>query len=343
MMGSPFPLVQAYGTSYQMGRQHGEQAAGLIRRYLLLIERVTGQPRDALCRNALHFLPRIEALSPPFVEEIRGLAEGAGVTFEEALLCQVRGEAAQVWEGGCTAFALRGQATADGSLLIGQNQDMIPEFEEVSIVLRLAPSDGRPRALLYTFAGQLGYFGMNQFGVCNYANSLYDYRWQPGLAHYPLKRVAMEQRDVPSCVSLFRSHRVCSAANTLLGDGTGQMANLEIRAEGVAIYPGEHPDAIVHTNHYLSADYRALETGSLPDSFARHQRMSDLVREHWGRITVERLQEMLADHQNDPTAICRHGGGGWHSTSGHIAEPQKGILHIRRGHGCLGWWETYQV
>jgi len=32
-----------------------------------------------------------------------------------------------------------------------------------------------------------------------------------------------------------------------------------------------------------------------------------------------------------------------HSTSGHIAEPQRGVMHVRRGHGCLGSWETYTV
>jgi hypothetical protein len=343
MIGQRFPIVEAHGSAVEMGRQHGEQAAGLIQRYLVLIERITGLSRDILCHNAMLFLPRMQALSARFVEEIRGLAEGAGISFEEAVLCQVRAEAGHTGQEGCTAFALRGEATADGNLLVGQNHDVEPEFADVAIILRLMPSDGRLRALLYTFAGQLGYFGMNQYGVANYANALYDYRWQPGLAHYPLKRMVLEQRDVGSCIALFRQNAVCSAANTLLADGQGQVASLEIRPEGLALYPGEHPDAIIHTNHYLSREFVSLETGSLPDSFARHKRMSDLVRENWGRITVETVQAMLADHDGDPAGICRHGARGWHSTSGHIAEPQKGLLHIRRGHGCLGWWETYQV
>ncbi len=56
---------------------------------------------------------------------------------------------------------------------------------------------------------------------------------------------------------------------------------------------------------------------------------------------LKALQEMLADHEGEPAGICRHGAGGMHTTSGHIAEPQKGRLHIRRGHGCLGSWQTY--
>ena len=343
LVAHTFPLVEVRGSAYGMGRQHGEAASQLIQRYLLLIERITGRPRDALCRNALRFLPRMCALSEAFVTEVRGLADGAGISFEEALLCQVRGEAGASWEG-CTAFALRGEATEGGRVLVGQNQDLPPEYSDVSILLRVTPDDGRPRALLYTFAGQLGYFGMNAYGVANYANSVYDFRWQPGLAHYPLKRATLEQRTVADCVDLFRRHRVCSAANTILCDGQGEILSLEVRPEeGVAPYRGAHPDAIIHTNHYLSDAFRPIETGSLPDSFTRHQRMSELVQSHWGAITVETLQAFLADHQGDPAGICRHGAVEMHTTSGYIAEPERGLLHVRRGHGCLGSWETYAV
>ncbi len=343
MVTHTFPLIRVAGSAYEMGRQHGEQAAALIERYLLLIERITAKPRDALCANALRFQPLMAALSPRFLEEVNGLADGAGISLEEALLCQVRGEAAGAWAEGCTAFALRGAATADGRALVGQNQDMPPEFADVSILLSLAPNDGRPPALIYTFAGQLGYFGMNGYGVCNFANSLYDFTWRPGLAHYPLKRACLEQRTVRECIQLYQAHAVCSAANTVLGDGEGGLADIEARPEGIALYPGDHPDAIIHTNHYHSAAFQHYETGSLPDSFARHARMTALVRERWGAITVDALKTMLADHEGDPAGICRHGAGGMHSTSGHIAEPQKGLLHIRRGHGCLGSWETYEV
>src|SRR6185503_5427140 len=99
-----FPLVEVSGTAYELGYQHGEQAAALIQRYLLYMERLTSLSRDTLCRNALVFLPLIERLSPAYLEEVRGLAAGAGLTFEEALLCQARAEAAYTPAEGCSAF-----------------------------------------------------------------------------------------------------------------------------------------------------------------------------------------------------------------------------------------------
>lgn len=343
MNGHNFPFYEVSGDAYSMGRMHGEQASYLVHRYLKWIDKLTGIPRDRLCANARQLLPAMEALSPRFVQEVRGLADGAKITFDEALLCQARAEASHTQEGGCSAFALTGAATADGRPLAGQNQDLEPEYGDVAILLKVKPSDGRPAALMFTFAGQLGYAGMNEHGVAHFANALYDYTWQPGLPHYPLKRLILEQTTVEECVSLLQTHRTCSAANVVLADGKGAIGDVEIRPGSSVQFKGQHPDALLHTNHYLTPEYRAHETNSLPDSCPRLDRLNTLIRESWGKITVDTLKLILADHEGDPGGICRHGEAKMHSISGYIAEPANRLFHVRRGHGCLGCWETYEV
>ncbi len=338
-----FPLLRVSGSAYEMGYQHGAQAAGLIRRYLVLIERVTAMPRDALCANALRFLPLIEALSPAYVEEVRGLAQGADISFEEALLCQCRAEAAFQNPEGCSAFALTGDATRDGLPLAGQNQDLPPEYSDVAILLHVTPNDGRPPALMFTFAGQLGYAGLNAHGVALFANALYDYAWQFGLPKYPMQRAILEQRSVPDAVRLLDRHRLCSANNFVLADARGQIADVEVRPEGLAPFAGDHPHRRLHTNHYLTPSFSGHETNSLPDSCPRLDRLRELVHAAWGALTVETLKTILADHAGDPGGICRHGAAGYHTISGYIAEPARRRLHVRRGHGCLGLWEKYEV
>jgi isopenicillin-N N-acyltransferase-like protein len=338
-----FPLVEVSGTSYELGYQHGAQAVGLIQRYLLLIERVTGLSRDVLCRNALVFLPLIERLSPAYLDEVRGLAAGAGLSFEEALLCQARAEAAYPPQGGCSTFALTGEATANHETLAGQNQDLPPEYADVAILLHAKPTDGRPRMLMFTFAGQLGYVGMNHTGMCLFANALYDYTWQLGLPKYPMKRLLLEQTTVADGVRLLERHRLCSANNLVMADGHGQLADVEVRPEGIAVFPDDHPHRRVHTNHYVTPEFQSIETNSLPDSCPRLDRMRALIAENWGGITVDTMKRILSDHAGDPGGICRHGVEGWHTISGYIAEPAQGRLHVRRGHGCLGTWQSYVV
>ena len=338
-----FPLVEVSGTAYNMGYQHGRQAGDLIRQYLRWIEKETGMPRQQLCRNAQVFLPYIQALNPAYIEEIRGLADGADLSFDEALLCQARGEAAYKNDDACSAFALTGEATVDGAPLAGQNQDLPPEYADVAVLLHVKPSDGRPRALIFTFAGQMGYSGMNQHGLALFANGLYDYKWQPGLPKYPLKRAVLEQETVGMAVEVLKTHPVCSANNIVLADGQGSVGDVEIRPEGAAVFADRHPHCCVHTNHHLTDNFTQYETFSLPDSRHRLARMNHLVSEQWGHITVDSMKEILADHEDDPAAICRHGANGMHSISGYIAEPARGRLHVRRGHGCIGSWTSYEV
>ena len=342
-----FPLVEAAGSAYDMGYEHGAQAAPLIERYLGYIEKTTGRDRTALAAGALTYVPFIEALSPPFLEEVRGLAEGADLSFEEAMICQVRGAAAQradvAVEEGCTAFAVTGQGTIGGRTFAGQNQDLGPEFSDLGIVLRLTPTDGRPRLVTFTFAGQLGYMGMNEHGVGEFANGLGNAAWRPGLTHYPLKRRCLELKTVDECVDLVRAHRTCSAGNMVFCDGQGGIADVEIRPEGIAVFIDDHPCRRLHTNHYISAEFAQHEDGNTPDSCPRLDRIRTLVAESWGEICVDRLKLMLADHEGDPGGICRHGERNSYSVAGYIADPQAHVLHVRRGLGCTGTWTEYPV
>lgn len=341
--GQTFPYVEVAGSAFEMGKQHGAQAAEMIQRYLLLIERQTQMPRAVLCQNALRFVPLIEAFNPAYMEEVRGLAEGAGLSFAEAMLCQARAEAAYQYDEGCTAFALTGAATLGGQTLAGQNQDLQPEYSDVAIVLHVKPNDGRPRAVMFTFAGQLGYSGLNAAGVALYANALYDYTWQPGLPKYAMQRTILEQASVADALALLARHRLCSANNFVLADRAGHIADVEVRPEGIALYAGPDADGRVHANHYVTSEFAALETNTLPDSCPRLERMNALIGAQWGHVTVAALQAMLADHAGDPGGICRHGASGYHTVAGYIAEPARGVVHIRRGHGCLGTWTTYTV
>lgn len=101
----------------------------------------------------------------------------------------------------------------------------------------------------------------------------------------------------------------------MLCDGEGQVSDIEVRPEGIARFQNEHANCCVRV----------------------------LIQENWGKITAEVMKRIFADHHGDSGGICRHGAENMHSISGYIAEPAKGVLHVRRGHGCLGTWQAYEV
>jgi isopenicillin-N N-acyltransferase-like protein len=155
--------------------------------------------------------------------------------------------------------------------------------------------------------------------------------------------VLLEQANVPDCLDILSRHATCSAANVVLCDRQGGMASVEVRPEGIAPFQDDNADWLVHANHYLTTDFAQHETNSLADSCPRLDRMRALLHQRWGDITVDVMKEILADHEGNPAGICRHGAVNMHSISGYIAEPMAGVLHVRRGHGCLGTWTAYEV
>ena len=94
-MVEPFPLIQISGPPHERGRQYGQKAADRIRKgtshYFAQLKELAldGAGLSALVRD---YLPVIEAFEPAYIEEMRGIAEGANVPFEDVALLNARTE-----------------------------------------------------------------------------------------------------------------------------------------------------------------------------------------------------------------------------------------------------------
>eukprot|EP01052_Picozoa_sp_SAG31_P028693 SAG31_NODE_2791_length_5085_cov_2.671480_6_plen_238_part_00 len=237
-------------------------------------------------------------------------------------------------------------------------------MDSFGIVLHLHPSDGRPRACTFTFAGQLGYMGMNHLGVSHFVNAVPPpgstamHNCIVGLVnHYPLKRTCFEMKNVWQCIDLLRRTPLVGAANMCFCDGEGNIAGAEILGGSgvgrvVTYSDEERPESQrLHTNHYVSGRTTQFNVGDpwQEDSVARRDRLRALVRKSYGSIDVDTIKGWLADHEDCPAggAICRHGLRDSHSVCGYIAEPahdgKPAQLHVRRGYGCTGCWKAYVI
>jgi isopenicillin-N N-acyltransferase-like protein len=242
-----------------LGRQHGEQARDQIRAFLDYLCHALRLSREQLQTRALRFLPLYEQHCPHLVDEVRGLAAGAGVALAEALAVQARGELAQLPSEGCTAFVISASGTASGQILIGQNSDVEPEVEAFAYVLRLEPA-GKPAVLMWTFGGMIGYHGLNTAGVAHFANSLGGGpAWQTGLPHYPVKRLMLEQRTVNDILALLRRVPVCSSGNYVLCDGAALRRSCHRRGQRARLLPASGSHARAACRPVRPHDGRGLE------------------------------------------------------------------------------------
>ena len=333
---------------------HGQQAKDCIRGYLDYLQTSLKISRESMRKRAERFEPLFGRHCPHLLEEVVGLAEGAGIHRLDALAAQLRGELNGVSEDACTTFVVRRGQTADGGTLIGQNSDNPAELMDYAYVLRLAPESG-PRILMWTFGGMLGYHGINEHGVAHFANSLGGGpAWKLALSHYPVKRMMLEQRSLTDVRRLLRDVPVCSNGNYVLCDGLGEIADIELTSEGPCEIPDDGLGAFVHSNHYVCQPHACSENfaRSLPDSFPRLKRMQALVRGRLGQLTVDDLKNILSDHDGHPTGICRHPHDGpdnpvlpssGRTVASIIAEPDRGCLHVARGNPCEAAFATYQL
>src|ERR1051325_6438137 len=91
-----FPRISARGTPFERGEQYGVQArdriALCIRSYQALFAHRAGLGWDTALGHAQRFEPAIAAFAPDCIEEMRGIASGAGVAYPHILALNCRSE-----------------------------------------------------------------------------------------------------------------------------------------------------------------------------------------------------------------------------------------------------------
>jgi isopenicillin-N N-acyltransferase-like protein len=342
----PYPIYRCAGSHRELGRQHGEQAKIRIRAHADYLRQRFKGTREAFHRAALAFVPLFDRHCPHLVEEIRGLGEGAGIPFAEAMATNIRGEITRAPAGGCTTYAVRREGARSGGVLVGQNSDLPGRMMEFAYVLHLKPA-GKPAVLMWTFGGMVGYHGMNSAGVAHFANALGGGpAGRFGLPHYPVKRLMLECRRLSDAVAWLERAPLASNGNYMMAGGEGEILNVEATTEGPQLIKDQGKGFLVHTNHYLSAPYAKKENfeKSWQDSFPRLERMNALLAEGMGRLDVQAMQRHLSDHSNGNKSICRHPDeqDDNQTVASIIAEP--GIrLHVAAGPPCKGRFVTYSM
>ena len=333
-----YPFYRAQGSHLELGRQHGEQAAAKIKSHLDYIGSSARMSREQIRSRSLKFKPLFEKHCPHLLEEMRGLAEGAGIRIEDALAVNIRGELGHASEEGCTAYAVKQR-----EILIGQNSDITAEIPPFAYVLHLKPA-GKPEVLMWTYGGMIGYHGINSVAIGEFANALGG--GPPGrfaMPHYPVKRLMLECKSLTEVVDLLRKVPLASNGNYVLCDAAG-ILDIEATTAGPEVLKNDGKGFLTHTNHYVCSRYAKKENfdQSWKDSFPRLDRMNSLLAAKRDSITVDDLKKYLSDHSGYPASICRHDRESC-TVASIIAEPSRRQMHVAVANPCENGYVTYSM
>ncbi len=348
-MNDAIPLVEVSGGAYAMGYQYGAQTRDLVRKRLALLESKANVSPGGLRREAMHTISPVRDASPALVQELRGLADGAGISLAEALLCQMKAPGGQATGTGGTTFVIGSACTASSAPLAGLSLDLAPELEDLMLVLHLSPTDGRPRALILGLAGQLGNVGINEYGLATVAINPSSGAPRLALPMTILLRLMLEKRSVAECVRLAERRYSASAAAVFICDGQGRVTDLEIRPDGVVQREVRSSDLLVHGSNYVSPDGAPDDAEYPLNSFERARRLRTLLLPSVGSATITSLQRAIADdsirigmeEKRAPASGSLRGECGAQAAAGLIVEPAACRLHVQRGRSQRDTWHSY--
>jgi isopenicillin-N N-acyltransferase-like protein len=324
-MIEPFPLIEISGPPYERGRQYGRKAAGRIRKgtshYFAQLKELSLDSSGvaALVRD---YLPVIEGFEPTYVEEMHGIAEGAGLPFEDVALLNARTEILKLARpevrarlktsddpDGCTGVVVLPQAAGTGRLIHAQNWDWKRECADTAVVLKVRRDDG-PDLMTFTEAGALGRCGFNAVGIAITANYLEcdrDYR-EVGVPLALIRRKVLESEHVALAMRTVYCTKKSAANNMIVSHREGVAIDFECAPDETFQV---HPDRglLVHANHFVSpvALGKLRDTGiaNTPDSLYRDIRVRDLLQPHIGAITFDTVKAALFDDFAHPWSVCR--------------------------------------
>ena len=305
--------------------------------------RAGGLTAAAALAWALDHRDRVEAIAPPWVDELEGLAQGAGIRFDEALALQLRPGSGGLLEG-CTSFAALGSATTDSRAIAGQNRDLGETYMHRMFVALLRPAEG-PAILMHAVPGELGGVGLNSHGVALFANSLWGRSGRTWMAPPVLRRAAFETDSAEAAVERIQAMDGPAVGNFLIADAR-HARNLEILAEGVNVTPIDD-GVYAHANNCIARALVPHEAPRrpLPYSEGRRQSLQAALERHAGAIDTAVCRELLSDESGRPEPICRRprSGDPFATVAALIATPHTRSLHISYGPPSANHFTTYRL
>ncbi|MGW5478102.1 C45 family autoproteolytic acyltransferase/hydolase [Streptomyces sp. NPDC004008] len=258
----PAPFLRLTGDPFELGRQHGAARATALRAFLddglARLNHLLDTPvsLSSLGPTFTEFEKEIEAAAPELAEEIRGLAAGAGISRQEALLLQLRREIAGYRStrrrphGDCTTYA-----RVDGAgphTVLAQTVDLNGNLDDQTCVLSISRAGARRDVLMLSFGGLLGYLGMNSDGLAVGINLVLGGPWRPGLPPYLAVRHVLDSAgSVDEALEVLSRLRLASSRSLTLCDSSGAACAefLDGRMHVVRALQ------TVHTNHFLHSEF----------------------------------------------------------------------------------------
>jgi isopenicillin-N N-acyltransferase-like protein len=310
-----YPLLEVRGSHHEIGlaigRRFRDNILTVISRrrewhsdLLRVLASPIGRRRSAeLMRlTKLHF--------PELLDEVRGMAEGAGIDFNAMWAMTIKSElgSLEVEPPGCSTLFYRGE---DHSWLC-HNEDGHAAYLDQMFLVRVTPPSG-VRFVSMVYPGILTGNGpsLNSRGVIQTTNYIGSTRSEIGLPRYVIGRAILEAKSLEEARQIATLEpRAYPYHHNLASLADGRYLSVEtVPGASGTVEPSS--GLYVHTNHLLHEDTRGYryqdEQYRSSSSMSRFEVLTGLAAHRESpSFAVDDLLEMLSSHERAPYSPCRH-------------------------------------
>jgi isopenicillin-N N-acyltransferase-like protein len=311
-------IISVDGSPLDRGIQYGTKAKDLILRnietYQTQFKRFAKVDWEKVKEDASNWIPIIRDYDTDIMEEIEGIATGAGRSVEEIVALNARYEFAITPLSGkfyseCTSFAVTPDAKSTNVVLLGQNWDFRSKFKETCVLLRIKHSEKNPDIMTHVEAGTVGHKGLNSYGLGVCINALLSNsdKVSPGvpLVSVVARKILNSETIRDAIYSVSKAKRAASI-NYMIAHAGGEAVDLEVTPDDIGII---HPEngILTHSNNFISVNVNVKDLGKtiFSDSPIRWNRMRRLLMKK-RKMTISAIRNVTSDHFDYPNSICRH-------------------------------------
>jgi hypothetical protein len=294
------------GNPYQLGEITGSLTRELMQKQEAIFfnkveDLVPSKSKQVLLRKFLAWYNRKMYLYIPeeYKAEIYGLSKFSSSNFSEIGAPYLRllylhgahdiGHAMQdLMLVGCSSFAVWGDKTKDGELLIGRNFDFYAgdDFAKEKIIAFVNPSIGH-KFMSVTWGGMIGVVsGMNDQGLTVTINA--GKSKIPLVAKTPISIVTREilqhASTIAEAIAIAKKREVFVSEAIFVGSAKEKKAAIiEVSPDNFGVYEVENTDELICSNHFQSDSYkndkRNIKWIAESHSMYRFKRMEQLISE----------------------------------------------------------------
>ncbi|ANQ49890.1 hypothetical protein MY04_2521 [Flammeovirga sp. MY04] len=248
--------------------------------------------------------------TPDLYEELKGISDGANVSFEMLFAYQAFDELFVYFalngfielQGHCTTVGIVG--TADAPNFVTHNNDIPPYFKGLNTLLRIKDPNSDLIILQGTFAGVIAQNGVNNKGIAVGINTLGNVTSNSnGLPVAFNVRKILEQSSVKDALAFLETVQCAQPMNYMIGD-QHQVVSVEVYGKGKYSIIPLTSNYIVHTNHTQSDETPlAFEMneesggGSFANTLGRLTKANNWLHDNAKTINEKSLMELKSSDQ----------------------------------------------